>query len=332
MVPAVAYLVLARGTGGDQRTTSWSVNAIETYTNIGRPRAKQAIAALEGAGLIRVLQKGSRPRYFITPATKDPGVARTREEPDWIWLPNTLIDGADGEVPPVERVRQARNITALQLFIDLYHAHNLADDGGVDWRPPNGIRERFKRLKIGETHEYNIWGFYGETVETWSTNPIFARHSTGKDGAERFWDAWRLLKLLGLVDTVAHLVETDKEDGEPIHPLADGNGEPGEQAVLQAAVAAATAMMTEEQVEWATHKSFDDFMVPVRKHRTEVQVLGRERPQSGMRMRRNGPSGRVVTTISPPSSMRSETADMRYQGRSRRTQRTSKRDQCDIKE
>jgi hypothetical protein len=44
--PAVAYLVLARGSGADNRTTAWSVNAIEGYTGIGRPRAKKAIDAL----------------------------------------------------------------------------------------------------------------------------------------------------------------------------------------------------------------------------------------------------------------------------------------------
>ena len=35
---AVAYLVLARGTGGDNRTTSWTVNSVEDRTNIARHR------------------------------------------------------------------------------------------------------------------------------------------------------------------------------------------------------------------------------------------------------------------------------------------------------
>ena len=40
---AVAYLMLARGTGGDQRTVGWSVNAIENRTGISRPNAKWCI-------------------------------------------------------------------------------------------------------------------------------------------------------------------------------------------------------------------------------------------------------------------------------------------------
>jgi hypothetical protein len=46
VTPAVSYLVLARGTGPDNAMTSWSVNAIETYTGISRPRAEGAIKVL----------------------------------------------------------------------------------------------------------------------------------------------------------------------------------------------------------------------------------------------------------------------------------------------
>ena len=67
------YLLLARGTGHDQRTTSWSVNAIETYTGISRPRAQQAINMVSNAGAVRVLRKGSKPRYFIVAAHEIPG-------------------------------------------------------------------------------------------------------------------------------------------------------------------------------------------------------------------------------------------------------------------
>jgi hypothetical protein len=36
---AIVYLVMARGSGGDQRTTSWSINAVENYTGVSRSRA-----------------------------------------------------------------------------------------------------------------------------------------------------------------------------------------------------------------------------------------------------------------------------------------------------
>ena len=43
---AVAYLVLACGTGADQRTTFWSCKAVATHTGLHWRRAHAAIAAL----------------------------------------------------------------------------------------------------------------------------------------------------------------------------------------------------------------------------------------------------------------------------------------------
>ena len=348
MVPAVAYLVLARGTGGDQRTTAWSINAIEKYTNIGRPRAQKGIKALEKARLIRIVQKGSRPRYYIVPAHEVEGApqplsdderqilnlitggnnaipkigrydnawkfgrpyetacalerkgyvrdlggqrfeiipggpARVSEDPDWIWLPNSLVDGASGEVPPIERVRQTQNIAALRIFIDLYHAHNLANEGGVNWRSPDGFRQKFERLSIGETHQYAVWGFKPGTAEMWLANPVFAPHyDAAQKNGKTFWNAWSLLKTLGLVEMVAHLVEDDT-DGEPMHPLADGNGEEGERAIWDAAFRAASAMATENQIRWAIDQKVR-IIVPVLKHIGNVQVVGiarlRHRPRT----------------------------------------------------
>lgn len=68
MNEAVSHLVMARGTGPDMRTTSWSVLAIEKRTRMGRHRAKDAIARLEGAGLHVTTRRGSFPRYKLAPA------------------------------------------------------------------------------------------------------------------------------------------------------------------------------------------------------------------------------------------------------------------------
>jgi hypothetical protein len=62
---AAAYLVMACGTGGDNGTTAWSVNAIEKYTRISRSRAKTAIEQLIGSGLAVKVKSGSYPRYKL---------------------------------------------------------------------------------------------------------------------------------------------------------------------------------------------------------------------------------------------------------------------------
>src|SRR5438270_8185055 len=69
----VALMVLARGSGGDNATTSWSTDAVERYTRLSRPRAKQAIQDLEQAQVLEVLRVGTKPLRRIKPAHELPG-------------------------------------------------------------------------------------------------------------------------------------------------------------------------------------------------------------------------------------------------------------------
>jgi hypothetical protein len=201
--PAVAYLVLACGTGGDNRTTRWSDQAVRKYTDLTRVRTDNAMATLIEKGLVRLEVGGSRPRYYVTPAHEVPGCdAEKGGDPDWIWLPNTIVLGAAAETPPVRLLRQAQYPAALRLFVDLYHSHGLADDGGVHWRC---IRQGYTRHKVGERGSFVVWGFQASTLETWATTAFVAPHLTGRtqevvaaDGSKRkqdtglksFWEAW----------------------------------------------------------------------------------------------------------------------------------------------
>src|SRR4051812_43280570 len=70
---AVAYLMLARGTGADNRTSTWSVQSIEKYTSVSRGRAQEALKVLQRAGLVQELRAGTRPKYRLAPAHEIPG-------------------------------------------------------------------------------------------------------------------------------------------------------------------------------------------------------------------------------------------------------------------
>ena len=70
MNAAVAYLVLARFSSGDNATTKASVNAVETYTGISRGRARKAIDSLIQAGIVRRDAGGANPKYCLLPAEK----------------------------------------------------------------------------------------------------------------------------------------------------------------------------------------------------------------------------------------------------------------------
>ncbi len=64
---AIAYLVLAQGTGADNRSTSWSVESLKTYAGISFERGKSAIESLCAAGFLRHAETSTRfkPRYEL---------------------------------------------------------------------------------------------------------------------------------------------------------------------------------------------------------------------------------------------------------------------------
>jgi hypothetical protein len=343
-----AYLVLARGTGHDQRTTSWSVNAIEKYTGISRPRAQIAITALVKARLVQITHKTPKPRYRLMPAQEVPACegypppkleideqmlfdqlvsgetfvpakggrdwkswrnprtvaadllkkgrirkagdqwpnhyypnlydAEAAAKPDWIWLPNAIVDGAANETAPLELVRQTQNVAFLRLLIDLYHAQALSSDGGIHWR---SIRREFGRHKMGERGPFVVYGFRPEGQYAWPKSFV-SPHMTGStevvgdrkrdSGWTSFWNAWDQLVRLGLVEMVEHVVEADNDESDIIHPYAFTGGEPSERRVATAAHAAGQAMLTERQRELATSNRLH--LVPVPAHIEQVAMVG----------------------------------------------------------
>lgn len=354
MNPAVAYLVAARGTGGDNRTTKWSTNAVETRTGISRSRAQEAIKVLERAGILRrdPASKPSYPKYKLVPAheikgcegfpparldaehervhaalgggwaevpksiaARDSGgyqrwgtfypgrvaeslVATGHAEaqpngrhfrairydadvaarPDWIWLPNALVDGATGEPPPVELIRQTGNPATLRLLVNLYGAHNLDEDGGIHFQR---IRQSYTRHKVGEQGAFVVWGFVPGKMTAWGNASFVAPHLVAaNDEAKReaawgeFWQCWHRLGGLGLVECVGHLVHADTAEGEIMHPVAlSGTGLDIERALARAAVLAGSALVTPGQMEWAKAQGVV-VLAPVLRHIEGVQMVG----------------------------------------------------------
>ena len=70
MNAAVAYMVLARFSQRDNRTTAASVHAVEHHTGVARSRAKVAVDALIQGKLLRQVREGSRPLYDLTPSPR----------------------------------------------------------------------------------------------------------------------------------------------------------------------------------------------------------------------------------------------------------------------
>src|SRR5713226_1194929 len=71
---AVSYLVLGRGTAADNRTTAWSVQAIEKYTGLSRGKASAGAKILQDNGFVRLLRGGTKPKYELLPYLEIPGM------------------------------------------------------------------------------------------------------------------------------------------------------------------------------------------------------------------------------------------------------------------
>jgi hypothetical protein len=324
---------MARGTGRDNATTQWSVNAIEQRTGISRPNADKAVKDLLARGVWKKTRDGKHPIYEAVPGNQIPGgpfssaeqavitgirngsappnhakpaaealkahgVIRERttsrrngyfdineaaiaalSESAQVWLPNALIDGAAGEVPPVELIRQTRSLPALRLLIELYAVQFLPIYGGV---PPELLMGVFDRAKVGEQGPFVIWGFKPKTSiagHSLYRHFLCGQHVTNADlktrdiGIERdFWPAVRTLEGLGLTQTVGMLRDGDDDQAEVIHPYGIDGGESLERELAEVAHRAARGMVTEGQAIWADENEFYH-LVPVQRHIANVAMI-----------------------------------------------------------
>jgi hypothetical protein len=329
---ALAHLVMARGTGPDNRTTQWSVHSIEKRTGISRPNAGKAVKDLLDRGIWKKVRDGQHPIYQVIPGDRIPSgpltveeqtaIAAIREgnpvpygsktavealkargiirecnggrrsqsfeldmvaiaalvEPLTTWLPNVLIDGAAGEVPPIELIRQTRSLPALRLLVELYAVQFLPNYGGV---PRELLKVVFDRTKVGEQGPFVVWGFRRNQLIAGRKlyGPFLTGQITQKDDGTRcdagmpaFWAAVDTLTDLGLVERVGMLLDGDDNEAEIIHPCAVRGGEPAERKLAAAAAdRAARVMVTEGQLSWAKQSDYH-LLVPVRRHIANVTV------------------------------------------------------------
>jgi hypothetical protein len=195
---------------------------------------------------------------------------------DPVWLPNSIVLGtAAGEDSPVRKLRSAGCIWTLRLFVDLYSAQNLRDDGGID---PRLIRQKFDRQNIGEQGAYIVWGFKPGDRTHWWEGPFAAHRSRPKvkpEDSSPAWESLNLLKTMGLVSFVPHIFENDTNAAEPIHVYGLGSTaeDPLEQEIGAAADRAARAMCLPSRLETAADDGFEHFC-PVLRTKPSAQMVG----------------------------------------------------------
>lgn len=267
ILPAVAYLVLAAGTARDNRTTSWSVTAIQEYAGITVwHTAKKTLEALIEAKFVEVLRAGRRPKYSLS-----------LQGEDWIWLPKELVTGARHEDPPISRIRREGREELLSLLLELYSMHDLPGAGGI---PPAEFHSAYSKQRLGEVGVWAVWGF----------------NERGHGGSYAQWAGDMLaLERLGLVETVPYLYDGPAATGSPIHPISVGASGSNEWAeVTERAVDLASGLLRkmDEQYKEGRGEPFfsssDQYhpVLPVRVGITSPELIGikrlRYRPKTRM--------------------------------------------------
>jgi hypothetical protein len=277
MNEAVAYLVLGCGTGRNNQDTSWSAQALHKHTGITWERGRAAIEELIRGGLVCIGEghTKSRPRYRLLPHNAT-GKKANPDDDMFVWLPNSVVMGTlNGELSPISRLRSAADFWALRLYVELYRSQNLRDDGGI---APRVLRASYERKQICESGIYTIWAFRprGRWHIDWSGPfAVQKKRPQAKDHEHPVWESVRLLRDMGLLAFIPHLIESDSAQAEIIHPLGIGaNGEEEiETAIGSEAREAAERMCAEWAIERAENEGFENFC-PVLRTLPNVQLVG----------------------------------------------------------
>jgi hypothetical protein len=245
----------------DTRNLTETQRAFLRAVAVGRPAPTPAaddLDALATQGLIRVLENGA-----IDAA---PGAV-----PDWIWLPNALVTGAADETPPVERLRQSRDLQALRLLIALYDEQNLAEYGGL---PLDVLSGPYDRAELGTQGAYTVYGFSRQAPSLQDSAFIEAQLETVfRDETEPMCalkQRFERLYNLGLLESTPILLDSSDADAEPLHPIDHRSDDPLLRDVAETAGAAGTAMLTEPQRARALMHHMT--VVPVERHIPDVQL------------------------------------------------------------
>jgi hypothetical protein len=200
------------------------------------------------------------------------------KEPDWIWLPKELIMGAVNETPPVERIRQTQDAMTLRLFVDLYHAQNLREDGGIS---REFVYESYKRVKVGEQAQYVVWGFKKESQWVSWNDAIMChkrdrlteeeKKAGGNPGIDFFRRMGQLVST-GLIEWIPYLFDSDTIDAEPIHPYRLGYSDCLEDQIGFSAYEAGAKLLSDDQIKRAQNDHL--WLAPVPRHFSNVQMIG----------------------------------------------------------
>jgi hypothetical protein len=198
---AVTILVLLCFSDRSNIHTSASTNAVESYSGIGRIRARKFIQELCARQIIVKTNEGTRPQYLIE--------GNMGGSSDYIFLPKEIIMGAAGSIfTPISQIRLTNDPTLLKVFLNLYYYHYLNEHGGVDRQI---FRSVYRSRKVGEHAQLAIWRI--DSADKWIYGgKEFELGITG----DAFFDCVDKLIRMGLFEVKRQIAESEELDSEII--------------------------------------------------------------------------------------------------------------------
>lgn len=287
MVPTVTWLGVNAGRSGKSQVSGWGAMGLHKHLGIPRARGREALRALERAGLLATV----RPKLRAIVES---------DAPEYAWLPQAVLFGVAGERPPVHLLRESGDVLLLRLFLELYGRHELPDDGGL---PLRVLSKPWERRVICRRQAWAVVGFtslgtiqthlFGDRARTAAeVDPLALPHvalPTTKGGRLKHDDWFRRCKALiglGLVQEVPRLMESADTDALlacSLWPWPEAHDVPAERQVAQAAQGAAEALMGRDDEAWARYTEWGDersILLAVPAHMADSATL-----VSGFRLR-----------------------------------------------
>lgn len=285
-------LVSQPGRGGTRRLVPWAefnaggVKLTERQRAVmARVRSKrqpiisstdpdyQVAYALAGAGVLVATKAGQDKPKFAPP------------QPEFVYLPNTIVDGfRDGDAP-LTRLRQIGDQRALRLLAYVYLVTDLPEHGGIPRALHPGVK--YKRLKVCDRGGYTVWAFARDAEYTSGREgpaQLFLRGKEGRsrdEGLREFWALWTALQEAKLIETVSYLFENEDSASQALHPYPVSGGTEEEREVKVEAARASLRLASQSQIEAVVveleYRHVPD-LCPAPSHAINVQLIGITRP------------------------------------------------------
>ena len=279
----LAFLTVARGTGGDNRTSSWGAESIQRYGLMGLPSACTALKKLEAAQLISPRgQNGKRNQRRIAEPVLTSSDGGEKAKPNLIWLPNRLIGDKPGDQSGLGRLREMEPLVgapALALLLGIYRLYHPVFHSGVD---PMQLSVRAGLRFLNE--ERGTERLYGVVKNSYRWHFRLPSSPLPLPPPKEIPRLLGTLASLHLIRRVEYIFDRAPEDGgEPLFPFCQGAGDEAENAEgARRRVAAEQIREASLKNERNAFKGWDDghdAFVAVPRHVTAPQLVELVRPR-----------------------------------------------------